>query len=117
VIPPWFRALVVVQLAGVCVLVALAIHIAVPGGHSSGRVVPWGNPPAPQPTLDPPRIPTPASMAPSLPDVRDVAHGLLSRLNHDTATLAAGEYALLVQLESVIRDQITDLATHPPRGG
>ena len=49
--------------------------------------------------------------------MRDVAHGLLSRLNHDTAALAAGEYALLVQLESVIRDQITELATRPPRGG
>jgi len=116
-IPPWFRALVALQLAGLGVLVGLAVHMLGTGSHASGRVVPWASPATPAPNVAQPQLhaPSPTRSA-SLPDIRAAAPDLLRRLNHDTAALATGEYALLLQLEAVIRDQITELATHPPRG-
>ena len=117
-LPRWFRALLAVEIGGAIALVVVGAHLVLGGGAPPGRVVDWaagapaGTPPA-QPALP---VVTPAPH-PSAGGVAAIVPALLRRLNRDTEATAVGEYALVVQLESAIGEQISGIAIHPPGGG
>jgi hypothetical protein len=118
-LPHWFRVLLVAEVLGVVAVVVLGAHLLVQGAHATGDALAWSRPAHPSPSAR-------ASGAPSLPALvaparngassRPLPFGaalltpkLLIRLNQDARATAVDEYTLLVQLESLARDEITRL--------
>ncbi len=128
-LPRWFRAVLVAEVLGVVAFVVLGVHLVGQGAHAAGGALTWLRPARPSPSAR-------ASITPSSPLLATPAPGgapprppftfgaalltpqLLVRLNRDTGATAVGEYTLLLQLESLARDEITRLLSgiHVPAG-
>ena len=113
-LPPWFRAVVLVEVVGAVVVAILGIRLATTGVHAAGEVVAWGRSHAAQVTADPPALggrsprPAPPSRAPAA--TSGIPAGpLLDRLDADTAATARGELGLLGELETAIRTRVERL--------
>lgn len=108
-LPRWLRALVAVEVCGLVAVAVVGARLVSGGVQATGRVLSWGPPPL---ATAPPgpgtwRAPAPAANA-TRPGLLAVP-GLLDRLDRDTGVTAAGELALVQQLEAVIRDRVVRL--------
>lgn len=117
--PRWFRAVVVAEIAGLAAFVILGLHVVGQGVHTAGDALGWLRPSTPHHASASPR----ADALPSLlttgnaPPTRALlgygaamlSPSLLVRLNRDTGATAVGEYALLLNIEALAREQVTRL--------
>lgn len=110
-LPRWFRAVIVLEVAGAAVLGVLLVRLATSGVEAVGQVVDWARPQVEQggagmvaPVV--PGTPAPVTGA-QLGQLGMLGGPFFSRLDHDTATTATGELHLITELEDLIRERIT----------
>jgi hypothetical protein len=116
-LPRWFRILLATQLAGAVAFVALGLHLFGQGVHSAGAALSWLRPAPPAVHATPLASTTLPSLTGTALPVRSLygagaallSPSLMVRLNRDTGATAVGEYALLLNLEALARDEITRL--------
>ncbi|TMC51087.1 MAG: hypothetical protein E6J14_01195 [Chloroflexi bacterium] len=119
-LPRWFRALLAAQIAGLGVLVVMAVHLTADGAHTVGDVAGWArglHPPAARPSVSVPVPTAPPRVALPLGQAVRITPFLFRRLNQDTAATAVGEYALLRQMEVAVADQIAQILATRHSGG
>lgn len=118
-LPRWFRVVVAAEIAGLVAFVVLGVHVIAQGVHSAGNALGIVRPALQPAHATPPPIdgiPSLATSAGAPPPRAVLSYGaamlspsLLVRLNRDTGATAFGEYALLLNLEAVARDEVTHL--------
>ena len=116
-LPRWFRAVLAAEIAGLVAVAVLGIHVAGQGLRSAGSALTWLRPERPPAATPRPRAAIiPLTGAGTAPSRLAVTYGaalltpsLLRRLNQDTGATAVGEYALLLDLEALARDEVTHL--------
>jgi hypothetical protein len=129
-LPRWFRAVIVAEIAGLAAFVVLGVHVIGQGVHSASSALAWLRPGSPHPSSPPlhkDALPTLLTSTAAPPPHGLMSYGaailspsLLVRLNRDTGATAVGEYTLLLNLEALARDEITRLlgtvSVAPPAG-
>lgn len=116
-LPRWFRVLVAGEIAGLATFVVVGLHVAGHGINAAGDALKWLHPARPPAAAAPaPSMPVPSLLTakPTVPQhalygAALLTPSLLIRLNRDTGATAIGEYALLLNLEALAREQVTRL--------
>ena len=116
-LPRWFRVVLAGEIAGLVAFVVVGLHVVGQGVHSAGEALQWLRPARPSPSAAPPRnLALPSLLASADASPQRALYGaallnpsLLVRLNRDTGATAIGEYALLLNLEALARDEVTRL--------
>ena len=116
-LPRWFRVVLTGEIAGLAIFVVIGIHVFGQGVHTAGGALTWLRP-APHTTS---RAQARSSALPSLVNAAPTAPqhalygaallnpSLMVRLNRDTGATAVGEYALLLNLEALAREEVSRL--------
>jgi hypothetical protein len=116
--PRWFRIAVAVEVAGVAACAVVGVRLLTQGVHAAGDALTWMRPAHHAPPL--PSSPSdlggvvalPTAHAPANPMIAGVATltpELLTRLNRQTGAFAMTEYRLLLDLDTLARDEVTRL--------
>lgn len=116
-LPRWFRVVLAGEVAGLAIFVVVGVHVLNQGVHTAGDALKWLRPTRPSISGAPPRdhaYPSLLTTAPTAPPHALYGAALLSpslmvRLNRDTGATAIGEYALLLNLEALAREEVTHL--------
>ena len=116
-LPRWFRVVLAGEIAGLAVFVVLGIHVLGQGVHTAGDALTWLRPAphsAPRAQARSSALPSLVNAAPTAPQHALYGAALLNpslmvRLNRDTGATAVGEYALLLNLEALAREEVTRL--------
>jgi len=115
--PRWFRAAVVAEIAAAIALTVLGVRLVVHGVNAAGDALTWLRPahhapplPSPLPDLGGALAkPTTRAPQPMIAGVEMLTPQLFSRLNRQTGAFAETEYSLLLDLESLARDEVVRL--------
>ncbi|HXA28810.1 MAG TPA: hypothetical protein VN193_08680 [Candidatus Angelobacter sp.] len=115
--PRWFRALVVAESAAAIALAVVGVRLVVHGVHAAGDALTWLRPahhapplPSPLPDLGGTLAAPPThATQPVIAGIETLTPQLFARLNRQTGAFAEAEYALLLDLESLARDEATRL--------
>lgn len=116
-VPRWFRVVLVGEIAGLAAFVVLGVHVATHGAQATGAALQWLRPRRPAVSHTLPRSATvPSLLAATGSPGQHALYGaallnpsLMVRLNRDTGATAVGEYALLLNLEALAREELTRL--------
>ena len=118
-LPRWFRVVLAGEIAGIAAFAVLGVHAIGQGVHTASDALTWLRPAArPSHAASPPlpgRVyPSLLTAAPTAPQHALYGAALLNpslmvRLNRDTGATALGEYALLLNLEALAREEVTRL--------
>jgi hypothetical protein len=126
-LPRWFRVVVACEVAGLAAFAVVGLHVAGQGVNAASNALRWLHPAHPTAAATPaPNVPIPSLLTakPAMPQhalygAALLTPSLLIRLNRDTGATAIGEYALLLNLEALAREQVTRLLAGisvPPSG-
>ena len=117
-LPRWFRVVLAGEIAGLAIFVVVGVHVLGQGVHTAGDALSWLRPARP-PSISgtPPRghvypsllTATPTAPQHALYGAALLNPSLLVRLNRDTGATAIGEYALLLNLEALAREEVTHM--------
>jgi hypothetical protein len=114
-LPRWFRVLLAAEIAGLATFVVVGVHVVGQGVHTARDALTWFRParPAPPAQRDAPLLPLTSRALPiparAMYGAALLSPSLLVRLNRDTGATALGEYTLLLNLETLARDEVTRL--------
>jgi hypothetical protein len=116
-LPRWFRVVLTLEIVGIAAFVVLAVHLIGQGMHAAGDALTWLHPGHHATTVSPPPQPTSGALpqpgarrSPShIAGVEVLTPQLFARLNRQTGAFAATEYALLLDLETLARDEMMRL--------
>ena len=117
-LPRWFRVVLAGEIAGLATFVVVGVHVVGQGVHSGSSALAWlhSSRPSIHALPSPPNVPVPSLLTakPTVPQhalygVALLNPSLLVRLNRDTGATAIGEYALLLNLEALARDEVARL--------
>jgi len=124
-VPRWFRAAVVIEIAAAIALVVVGARLVGQGVHAAGDALTWLRPahhapplPSPLPDLGGALGRTATRTAPPVvAGVELLTPQLFSRLNRQTGAFAETEYSLVLDLEALARDEATRLlnGVHVPQ--
>jgi len=116
-LPRWFRVVLAGEIAGLAAFIVLGVHVIGQGMHTAGDALTWLHPARPSFAAGPARgrtLPSLLTAEPTAPQHALYGAALLNpslmvRLNRDTGATAIGEYALLLNLEALAREEVTKL--------
>jgi hypothetical protein len=116
-LPRWFRAAVVAEIVAAIALAVLGVRLVSGGVHAAGDALTWLRPahhapPLPSPLPDLGGVlakPSTRAAQPMIAGVEILTPQLFARLNRQTGAFAETEYALLLDLEALARDEVTRL--------
>lgn len=115
-LPRWFRAAFVLEVAAAIALVVLGARLVGQAVHAASDALTWLPPashaPAPSPLPDLGGVlPTPASPAthPTIAGIELLTPALFTNLNKQTGAFAELQYSMLHDLEALARDEATRL--------
>ena len=113
-LPRWFRVVLAGEIAGLATFVVIGVHVVGQAVHSGSNALAWlHSSRSSMHAVPPPNVPVPSLLTakPTVPQhalygVALLNPSLLVRLNRDTGATAIGEYALLLNLEALARDEV-----------
>jgi hypothetical protein len=115
-LPRWFRAAVVLEVAAAIALVVVGARLVSAGVHAASDALTWLPParhaPAPSPLPDlggvlP--VPSPNSTHPTIAGIELLTPELFAKLNKQTGAFAEIQWSLLRDLAALARDEATRL--------
>jgi hypothetical protein len=115
--PRWFRVLVVVEIAAAIALVVVGVRLVGHGVQAASDALTWLHPARHAPPLQSPlpdasgptAQPSPRAPRPAIAGIEALTPQFFARLNRQTGAFAQVEYALILDLEALARDEVTQL--------